>query len=281
MENAHQEKLILNVHASAPGLTERSIGAARTASGATSYDAFSTFAEPADGMSVVDLACGNGPLTEILVKRVGPGGQVTAVDLSDAELASARIRLAHVATVRFLNEAADHLSLPSGSVDLVVCHMAFMLFSPLNAAVDEVARVLKRGGRFAAVIPGLREPSALFAACAAELKASLASEGLEGEAISGNGVRMADVDDLKRIFPAAQWRTDEAIATEAIAVAVQAAPEVLVERVAPAFYSYQILPEASRRRLRERWLALFRTASNAQGETAFEFPLTAFRITRR
>lgn len=280
-KNMTQENFILNVHASAPGLTERSIGVARTRAGATSYEAFCDFAKPGEGMSVVDLACGNGPLTELLVRRVGAGGRVSAVDLSEAELNSARVRLARCPGVQFLNEAATHLSLPSETADLIVCHMAFMLFTPLGAAVEELARVLKHGGKFAAVIPTLRKPSALFAACAAELKASLCAEGLEREAISGNGVRMGDVDDLKRIFPAGQWRTDEGIVTEAIEVAVRAAPEELLERVEPAFYSFRLLPEAGRLRLRDRWLALFQAAKDGTGTAAFEFPLTAFSVLRR
>lgn len=174
-EENTQEAFIQKVHAAAPGLTERSIGAARTPAGATSYEAFCAWVEPAEGMSVVDLACGNGPLTELLAQRVGPKGRVAAVDLSEAELAVARERLGNFAAVRYLAENVTGLSVETGGADLVVCHMAFMLFRPLDRAVAEIARVLKSGGSFAAVIPTLRQPAPLFSACARVLQAALVS----------------------------------------------------------------------------------------------------------
>ena len=59
--DAHTQ-FLMDVHARCPGLTERSIGAARTADGLSSYEAFCRFVNPRPGMAVVDLACGNGPV---------------------------------------------------------------------------------------------------------------------------------------------------------------------------------------------------------------------------
>ena len=55
-------RFLMGVHAKHPGLTELSIGAARTADGLSSYEAFCRFVNPRPGMAVVDLACGNGPV---------------------------------------------------------------------------------------------------------------------------------------------------------------------------------------------------------------------------
>jgi ubiquinone/menaquinone biosynthesis C-methylase UbiE len=66
--------------------------------------------------------------------------------------------------VRLLNAAADRLPIPDASADLVVCHMAFMLFTPLAQTVREIGRILKPGGKFAAVVPTLRKPAELFRA---------------------------------------------------------------------------------------------------------------------
>lgn len=237
-------RFLMTVHAQHPGLTERSIGAARTPEGLTSYEAFGRFVDPQPGLTVVDLACGNGPLCEILAERVGPEGRVIGVDLSDAELKLAGERLSGYSNVRLLKESATNLSLPDASADLVVCHMAFMLFTPLALAVKEIGRVLKPGGTFAAVIPTLRKPTDLFRACACVLQNVLADEKHALEALSGNAVKMNSVTDL----------------------------------VAPAFYHYQLLSAKARGRVGLLWTELFKQYRDCDGTTRFHFPLAAFAV---
>lgn len=100
---------------------------------------------------VVDLACGDGVLAEKLFERFPRGLTVTAVDISDVELDRARQRLKGK-PVTFQLERAQRLSLPTASVDAVLCHMGLMLMTPLEAVLREQARVLKPGGVFAAVV---------------------------------------------------------------------------------------------------------------------------------
>ena len=273
-------RFIMGVHASSPGLTERSIGAARTEKGLSSYQAFCDFAGPVDGMTVVDLACGNGPLGEIVATRIGAHGQLIEVDLSEAELALAAERFRGRANVRLLNESAQRLSIADASADLVLCHMAFMLFAPLGPVVGEIARILKPGGAFAAVIPTLRKPTRLFRECAGVLKTALADECHALAAISGNAVPLGSVDDLRRVFPSGDWAS-EAIRTCDLDVSIAAAPEALVEAVAPAFYNYRLLSAESRQRVSGKWTELFRAQCDDAGLARFHFPLSAFLVVRR
>jgi SAM-dependent methyltransferase len=270
-------RFLMTVHAQHPGLTERSIGAARTPDGLTSYEAFGRFVDPQPGMTVVDLACGNGPLCEILAERVGPAGCVVGVDLSDAELKLAGERLGGYSNVRLLKASAAKLPLPDATADLVVCHMAFMLFTPLAQAVEEIGRVLKPGGTFAAVIPTLRKPTDLFRECAGVLRSVLADEKRALEALSGNAVKMNSVADLTEIFAVGGWQT-ETIATVDIDVSIAARPEALAERVAPAFYHYQLLSDEARGRVGLRWTELFKRYGTGDGTARFHFPLAAFAI---
>lgn len=272
-------RFILGVHADSPGLTERSIGAARTQEGLSSYQAFCDFAEPGAGQAVMDLACGNGPLSEIVVQRIGSTGSLVGVDPSGPELALAARRLHRFPKVRLLQESADRLSVPDASVDVVLCHMAFMLFAPLGPAVDEIARVVKPGGAFAAVIPTLRPPSDLFRECAGVLKAALEDERHDRAALSGNTVPMQSVDDLRRIFGGDGWM-GPSLRTRALDVALTAPPEALVGAVTPAFYNYRLLSAAARRRVDAKWTELFRANRDASGLTSFHFPLSAFLIRR-
>ena len=46
---------LMGVHAKHPGVTEHSIGAARTADGLSSYEAFCRFANPMPGMTKKEL----------------------------------------------------------------------------------------------------------------------------------------------------------------------------------------------------------------------------------
>lgn len=272
-------QFLLDVHARCPGLTERSIGAARTGDGLSSYEAFCRFADPKPGMTVVDLACGNGPLCELLAKRVGVGGKVVGVDLSEAELGLAADRLRGIGNVRLIRGSADQLPLPDASADCVVCHMAFMLFSPFDRAVREIARVLKKGAVFAAVIPTLRAPDGIFRMCAGVLRDTLREERHSLEALSGNAVSLNGVPDLARVFQGGGWRP-EGIEVCDIDVCLSAAPDELGALAAPAFYHYQLLSDAGRRRVNEKWRLLFESGCDAKGVSRFCFPLSAFSVRR-
>lgn len=273
-------RFLLGVHERHPGLTERSIGAARTAEGCSSYEAFCRFADPRPGMTVVDLACGNGPLCELLATRVGGRGQVIGVDLSEAELGLAADRLRGLSNVRLVRASASRLPLPDASADAVVCHMAFMLFTPLPLAVAEIGRVLKDGAVFAAVIPTLRKPSELFCACAGVLRSALQEDGHALDALSGNTARMGSIADLARIFSGGGWCVED-ITTRDIDVALSFSPDTLAEWVAPAFYHYRLLSEESRQRVGAAWGRLFAGAADESDITRFSFPLSAFAVRKK
>lgn len=111
---------------------------------------------PADGLhwglavasrqvsDVLDLAAGTGKLTAGLL---GPRVAVTAVEPDDGmrtELA------ARFPAVRALPGTAERIPLPDGSVDAVVVGQAFHWFDR-DAALAEIARVLRPGGALAAL----------------------------------------------------------------------------------------------------------------------------------
>ena len=271
---------LMDVHSVHAGLTERSIGAARTPEGQSSYEAFCSFADPQPGMTVVDLACGNGPLSEVLSKRVGRCGKVIGVDLSDAELKLASVRLRGLPNVRLLRESADQLSLPDVSADFVLCHMALMLFTPLRPVVKEIGRVLKSGGGFAAVVPTLRNPTALFRECASALRSVLSDEKHPLGALSDNAVKMNSVADLQALFAGDEWQ-QTGISTFDIDVSIAAPPEALVNLVAPAFYHYQLLSAEARHRVELKWAELFKQNCDSSEITRFHYPLSAFRLRKR
>ena len=91
------------------------------------------------GTPVVDLGAGTGKLTRQLVAL---GADVIAVEPS----AGMRARLAAaVPSVRVLDGTAEDIPLPDVSVEVVAAGQAFHWFDT-RRALDEIARVLRRGG---------------------------------------------------------------------------------------------------------------------------------------
>jgi SAM-dependent methyltransferase len=155
------------VHARLPGMTSAFCSRHATAGGETSYE---LLAEPAGvaaraldrAVDVLDLACGDGFLIEVLLRRFGGDVMVTGVDLSEGELAVARQRLAGQ-DASLLVGLAQSLPLAAASVDVALCHLAFMLMVPIEPVVQELARALRVGGTFSAVVGSTSNPASTHA----------------------------------------------------------------------------------------------------------------------
>lgn len=151
MPDRRWERYVTEYHDANPGVTEDVLCDARDGAGRSPYD-WLLDAVPAGVSSVVDLACGSGPVGRRLA-----GARVVGVDQSAGELARAgglRVRAGGPA-----------LPLAAGCAGAVVSSMALMLMHPLEPVLAEVARVLRPGGAFVATMPtrGEAGASALFA----------------------------------------------------------------------------------------------------------------------
>lgn len=152
---ADWDEHLLEYHRSDPGVTPRSFAQWKSRSGLSSYellaDAVSAEIGSKHSVRILDLACGDGYLSELLIKRLGNRARLIGVDMSAAELELAGSRLrGH--DIELLERRAQNLRLTEHSIDAVVCHMAFMLMSPLGPVAKEIAQVLRPGGLFAAVV---------------------------------------------------------------------------------------------------------------------------------
>lgn len=96
------------------------------------------------GHRVLDIGCGTGVLTRAAYDAVQPGGHVTGLDPNEGMLAVARRNAPHVTWVP---ASAEQLPLESDSVDRVLSQFALMFFVDRAAAVAEMVRVLRPGGR--------------------------------------------------------------------------------------------------------------------------------------
>jgi arsenite methyltransferase len=104
---------------------------------------------PSPGERVVDVGCGAGIDSLIAAEMVGPEGAVVGVDMTPAMLAKARLgaERAGYSHVQFHHGLAESLPVDEGWADLVISNGVLNLFPDKYAGLQEMARVLKPGGR--------------------------------------------------------------------------------------------------------------------------------------
>jgi ubiquinone/menaquinone biosynthesis C-methylase UbiE len=102
------------------------------------------------GPRIVDLACGPGAITELLLARMREHtrGIIYAVDPSLVELDRARRRVAS-SIVRFVHGSAENLSRLVPQVDVVVFCNAIHLITDKRRVFEEIRAVLGPGGALA------------------------------------------------------------------------------------------------------------------------------------
>jgi len=114
------------------------------------------------GERILDLGCGDGQLTQ---RIAATGASVAGVDASPEMAAAARLRGIAVDL-----GVAESLPYASGSFDAVFSNAALHWVRDQDAMLAEVARVLRRGGRFVAEMGGQGNIAAIRVALSAVLE---------------------------------------------------------------------------------------------------------------
>ncbi len=103
---------------------------------------------PASGLRWIDVGCGSGAFTELLVQRCAPA-EIQGIDPSEAQLTFARTRPA-ARDAKFLHGDAMALPFEAGRFDAAVMALVIFFVPEPAKGVAEMARVVRPGGIVAA-----------------------------------------------------------------------------------------------------------------------------------
>ena len=212
------------------------------------------------GEPVLDLACGDGYLLELL----RTDRDCLGTDRNIAELRAASHRLGRGAPL--IRADAASLPIATASLGAVGCHYALMLLQPLEAVLTELARVLRRDGLLACVLPASPPeedpgPISVFRAAWQEVTATFP---VDIPPIQDD--RAVDPEDLAVVLANAGFTS---VSVQAISVTKQMTVEETVEAV---FLTYlpDLLPPPGLAQLKGRLQIGFAGIANGTGAVTFQ-----------
>ncbi|MDU2066771.1 MAG: arsenite methyltransferase, partial [Sporomusaceae bacterium] len=147
------------------------------------------------GEIVLDLGSGAGLDVLLSAKRVGPTGKAYGLDMTEEMLSIAREnqKKSGLSNVEFLKGRIEAIPLDDESIDVIVSNCVINLSGNKAKVMEEMARVLKPGGRIAVsdivirktIPPEIQEKTLAWAGCLAgalredEYRTKLALVGME------------------------------------------------------------------------------------------------------
>jgi ubiquinone/menaquinone biosynthesis C-methylase UbiE len=110
------------------------------------------------GERVLDVACGTGLVTLRAAESVGPAGRVVATDISDVMVQRVIELAAQRGLPQVTAERSDAEEIIQGdeTFDVVLCALGLMYVVDPLRALEQMRRVLRRGGRVAVAVWGAR-----------------------------------------------------------------------------------------------------------------------------
>ena len=195
------------------------------------------------GERLLDVATGPGTVAQAAAAVLGTSGLVTACDISPAMLEIARsapVRPSS-APIEYLESPAAPLAAADESHDVVTCQQGLQFFPDRAAAIAEMARVLRPGGRVALAVWASIEDCPSMAALERALREELGDEpadryrsgpwgmpaatDLAGLLSSAGFLRVhVEARDLVAVFPGGASQLEASLASSAVASDVAAAP---------------------------------------------------------
>jgi SAM-dependent methyltransferase len=192
--------------------------------------------QPRPGERLLDVATGPGTVAQAAAAALGPLGQVTACDISPAMLAIARTvpQQPDAAPIEYIESPAAPLASATSSQDVVTCQQGLQFVPDRAAAIAEMSRVLRPGGRVALAVWAAIEECPSMAALEHAIRDQLGDEpadryrsgpwGLPDGAslallLSSGGLTQVQVKkhELLAVFPGGASQLGASLAASAVA----------------------------------------------------------------
>ncbi len=98
------------------------------------------------GSTVLDVGTGTGVFIHFLLREMGKGGRIVALDFAEKMLERARAK-GFNGNIDYLCADVTNIPLHNEIFDIIVCYSSFPHFQDKPGALAEMNRVIKRGGR--------------------------------------------------------------------------------------------------------------------------------------
>ena len=268
------------VHQNNAGFTEKCASSCRDKAGRNSYEWLAEIVPDVDGIRVLDLACGSGPLLKILYDR-NKKFKLKGADISPEELELAKARLPK-GSVDLLELKAQNLTaIDDNSIDVVLCHWALTLMNPITPVLNEIRRVLSSGGKFAALVNGPMDAAPgyndVYNLIYKYVQAKLPRYG----EIDLGDPRIRSTDSLKNLLSEAF--PDANISIETSMVSMEGPIAEVAETTAGFFYASFILPPETRRILLSELsnlLVVSKQSGDQERQGRFSMPINRLVVTK-
>ena len=157
-------------------------------------------ADARPGETAVDLGSGSGMDSFLAARKVGAGGRVIGIDMTEAQLAKANALAVREGfeNVEFRRAYIEALPVADASVDVVISNGVINLSADKTKVFAEAARVLRSGGRLAIadIVTSIQLPegvtcdASLWAACiGGAMQRDAYREAIEGAGLMVESVR--------------------------------------------------------------------------------------------
>ena len=268
------------VHKNNAGFTEKCPSICRDKAGRNSYEWLAEIVPNTDGIRVLDLACGSGPLLKILYDR-NKNLKLKGVDMCPEELALAKARLPEGVVDLFELKAQNLTAIDDNSIDVVLCHWALTLMNPITPVLNEVSRVLSSGGRFAALVDGPMNAAPKYSDVHNLIYRFVQAKLPKYGEIDLGDPRIRSTDRSKNLLHKAF--PDAKVNIETSVVFMEGPVTEVAETAAGFFYASFILPPDTRRIMLSELsnlLAISKESGDLKRQGRFSIPINRLVITK-